>query len=399
MIKILNYFIECVAEIGISGFVDMFFMSLLIYTFLAWFKRTRAAFVLKGIFIVLIVYLLARHFNLVMMAGLLEKFFAVFLIVLVIIFQEELRYFFEQVASWSLNREIFGVKKKILSDEGIEILSRTIKDFAREKTGALIVLQGKDIIVRHLDGGVDLNGELSSSLLESIFDPHSSGHDGAVVIVGRTVVKFSAHLPLSKNFDKLKKHGTRHAAALGMSELTDALCLVVSEEHGTISLARKGNIDVLEDPGELPVILEKFFNETNSRSQELFRESFLRRNTREKIYSIIFAVLLWFVLVHGSKLTYKNLMVPVTYAAIPAGWEVRGIEPKEIEVVLKGTRADFYFIKKERIKAFLNLKMVNGLQEVPVHLHNIILPKSVVLDSFEPHAVKVMLDHQGGDKN
>lgn len=186
------------------------------------------------------------------------------MIVIVIIFQEELRYFFEQVASWSLNREIFGVKKKVLADEDIETLSRAVKDFAREGIGALIVVQGKDIIVRHLEGGHDLNGELSGPLLESIFDPHSCGHDGAVVIAGKTVTKFACHLPLSKNFDKLKKHGTRHAAALGLSELTDALCLVVSEEYGTISVVRKGNIQLLEDPGTTPGYIGEVFSRNRS---------------------------------------------------------------------------------------------------------------------------------------
>lgn len=392
--EIINNISEWVGEIGISGFFDILFMTLLIYTFLVWFKRTRAAFVLKGIFIVMLVYLLARQFNLVMMAGVFDRFFAVSLIVIVIIFQEEVRYFFEQVASWSLNREIFGVKKKILADEGIGILSRTVKDFAREGIGALIVIQGKDIIVRHLEGGCDLNGELSGPLLESIFDPHSTGHDGAVVISGKTVTKFACHLPLSRNFERLKKHGTRHAAALGLAELTDALCLVVSEEYRTISIVRKGTIQLLEDPGQLPEVLEKFFHETGPRQQEMFWEGFLRKNSTEKIYAVIFAMLLWFVLVHGAKLTYKNWIVPVTYAAVPNTWSVKEIEPKEIEVVLKGTRADFYFIKKDRIKVFLNLKLSTGFQKVPVYSHNFVLPKSIVLDSFEPHEIKVLLESE-----
>lgn len=87
-------------------------------------------------------------------------------------------------------------------------------------------------------------------------------------------------------------------------------------------------------------------------------------------------------------------MVPVTYAAVPSSWSVQGIEPKEIEVVLKGTRADFYFIKKNRIKVFLNLKLSEGFQEVPVYSHNFVLPKSIVLDSFEPREIKVILDQK-----
>lgn len=380
-------------EAGVSGFIDVMFMSLLIYTFLVWSKRTRVAFVIKGIFVVLAVYLLARQFDLVMMAGVLEKFFAVFFVIIVIIFQEELKCFFEWVASLSFTTKLFGPQRKFLPQEGVEALSRVLVDLARERIGALVVIQGKDIIARHLEGGVDLNGELSGPLLESIFDPHSTGHDGAVVVTGGKLLKFSCHLPLSKNFHKLKKHGTRHAAALGLSELSDALCLVVSEEYGTISVARKGDIEQLEDPSRLLGILEQFYQEIHPRNQESFWTGFLRQNSREKVYAVLLAALLWVVLVHGSKLTYKSLLVPVTYAALPEPWTVEKIEPAEIEVVLKGTRGNFYFLRRDRVKVFLNLKPVKNGGEIPVHSHNILLPSNIVLESFAPHSVAVSLKH------
>jgi diadenylate cyclase len=392
MIQVMQSIAEWVSVVGVSGFFDMLLMALLIYTFLVWFKRTRAAFVLKGIFIVIAIYLLVRQLNLVMITSLLEKFFAGFLVVIVIIFQEELRYFFEQVASWSLNREIFGVKRKIMLPESVEVISRTLKDFARERIGALIVIKGKDIIARHLDGGVELNGKISGPLLESLFDAHSNGHDGAVIIVGETITKFSCHLPLSKDFLKLKKTGTRHAAALGLAELTDALCLVVSEEQGTISVMRKGRVQVLTDPAQLPYILERFINEVNPRQQDMFWDGFFNKNSVEKIYAVLLSVVFWFVLVYGSKLTYQNLIVPVTYAFPSGAGRVVAVDPKEIEVVLKGTRGDFYFLKKGRIKVFLNLKPVKGEQIVNIYPHNVVLPKSVVLDSFGPHEVKIHVE-------
>lgn len=254
-------------EIGVSGFLDIAFMALILYFTLIWFKRTRAAFVLTGIVIVAGFYLLSRQFNLTLTAAVFENFFAIILIALVVIFQEELRHFFERVAVWSLNRRVLKRQALILSRREVQILVRTIMDLSKEKVGALIVLKGRDSIVRHLHGGIDLNGELSEPLLKSLFDPNSIGHDGAIVIEGNRVSEFSTHLPLSKNLKKIGGGGTRHTAALGLSELTDALCIVVSEERGTISVARHGELDSVSNPERLGVILEKFYQEMNPREK------------------------------------------------------------------------------------------------------------------------------------
>jgi len=155
----MDKLISWLKEIGLFSALDILFMSLIIYTILVWFKRTRAAFVLTGIFIVAGIYLLTRQFNLVMTAGIFEEFFAVILIIMVVIFQEELRRLFEQVAVWSLKKRVSRKKAVLLSREEVEILVRTIMDFAREKIGVLIILRGKDMIIRHLEGEVDLNGD------------------------------------------------------------------------------------------------------------------------------------------------------------------------------------------------------------------------------------------------
>ena len=104
-------------------------------------------------------------------------------------------------------------------------------------------------------------------------------------------------------------------------------------------------------------------------------------------------MLFWFVLVYGSKPTYKNLMIPVTHSVLPSPWAVKEIEPKAVEVALKGTRKDFYFLKRDRIKVFINPKPGEGTQRIPVYAHNILLPNDVVLESFEPHEVSVSLNH------
>ena len=113
---------------------------------------------------------------------------------------------------------------------------------AKKRIGALIVLQGNDPLERHINGGTSLDGLVSEPLLESLFDPHSIGHDGAVIINGNRIAKFGCHLPLSINTSKYGNIGLRHTAALGLAERSDAICVVVSEEKGTISTGLSGNI-------------------------------------------------------------------------------------------------------------------------------------------------------------
>ncbi len=279
---------------------DILFLSLILYGVLVWFKRTRAAFVLTGIVIVGIFYVLIRQFNLILTTAIFERFFAVLLIALVVIFQEELRYFFEQIAVWSLNRRRAWRKAQPLLREEVQVIGRSLLDLSKDRIGALVVLRGKDLILRHLHGGFELNGRVSEALLKSIFDPHSLGHDGAVVVEENRVTLFAAHLPLSKNAEKLDKLGTRHAAALGLSELTDALCIVVSEQSGVVSAARDGEITPIPGSEKLYSLLDDFYTETSPRRGEKLWHEFLHKNWREKALSLAVAFFLWLALV-GSR--------------------------------------------------------------------------------------------------
>ncbi len=383
--------IDAIKAIGITGVLDIAFMSLLIYAVIVGFKRTRASFVLTGFFIIACVYLVVRQFNLVMTASVFEMFFTIILIIIVIIFQGEIRHFFEEIAVWSLNRRLVRKKKIHITNIEIETLVRTLMDFARGKIGALIVIRGKNILDRHLEGEVNVNGELSEPLLKSIFDPHSVGHDGAVIIDGNRLAQFSCHLPLSKNLKKIIGRGTRHAAALGLSEVADALCIVVSEEKGTISIARNGDIRIIDDIGKLTDILEKFYKEVHPKKQVKPLEDFFKHNSREKIYAILLAIGLWFVLVHGSKVIYKSYVVPVTYSEIPAEWQIMDTQPEHVEVKLRGPRSAFYFDIRDRIKLYSNIKLKAGTQQVRVYTNNFIIPKGLILEDHDPHYIKVTL--------
>lgn len=392
--------ISSLQGLGVTGFLDITFMTLLIYSVLVWFKKTKAAFVLTGILIIAGVYIIARELNLVLTAAVFQGFFAVILVAVIVIFQEELRHFFEQVAVWSLNRRLTKRESRRLSHPEVETLVRTTVELAKEKIGALIVIRGKDMIIRYLNGGVDLDGKLSEQLLKSILDPHSIGHDGAVVIERGRITKFSCFLPLSKNAEIIMHSGTRHAAALGLAELTDSFCIVVSEERGTISVAHEGVIKKIPGGKELSVLLDRFYQEiTPIRVKNSLQEFFLK-NSREKIIALGVAMALWFALVYGSKLVYKTYTVPVKYSVLPSTLTVREIEPDEVDVTFSGPRRAFYFFNKKDITVFLKLwNLEEGSREIRISEADVLLPKKFVFESIEPPAVSVYVEHQPQNRN
>ena len=232
---LFNSALAIIKSIRIQDILDVMIIALMIFALLTWFKTRASRFVLIGIILLGGVYIAARFFQLYLTTIVLQSFFAILLFVLVVIFQEDLRGFFERLAMLGN----IGKKFQSLSElKGTaEIIAQTAATLAKKRIGALIVLQGNDPLDRHINGGTSLDGIVSEPLLESLFDPHSIGHDGAVIINGNRITKFGCHLPLSINTSKYGNIGLRHTAALGLSERSDAICIVVSEEKGTISLA------------------------------------------------------------------------------------------------------------------------------------------------------------------
>ncbi|MBN1128432.1 MAG: diadenylate cyclase [Chitinispirillaceae bacterium] len=383
-------------EVGLSGLLDIVFMTFLIYFALVWFKRTRAVFVVVGMFIVGLAYFITRLFDLPLTRTVFQGFFAIILVAVVVIFQEEIKYFFEQIASRSFLRNIRGKVRIRLPQKEVEVLVRTLSAFARERIGALIVVHGKDPIIRHLDGGIELNGEMSEPLLRSIFDPHSDGHDGAVIVRGNIISQFACHLPLSKDLSKTQRTGTRHAAALGLSELTDALCIVVSEERGTISLAHGGTLRETVDSEDLSRKIEAFYREISPHAEKKPWWDFITKNYREKAIALVITCALWFFVVHESRIEYHTYPVAVGYSNLPSGFAVTSVLPAQVEVTLSGPKRSFYFVDANDLQISLSLfNAKSGEIEKPISLSHITVPNALSIETVEPGGVRITITDAG----
>lgn len=377
--------------VGLSGLLDISLMSVIIYALLVWFKKSKAAFVVIGIIIIGAVYMISRQFNLFLTAAVFQGFFAVILVAVIVIFQEEIKHMFERIAVWSINRGLPRKKMMRMSKNEVETLLRTLTDLARDRIGALIVLRGKDIIVRHLDGGTDLNGEMSEAILKSLFDPHSDGHDGAVIIDRNIITQFAVHLPLSKDLKRLHRTGTRHAAALGLAEVTDALCLVVSEEQGTISVARNGEIEVIADPEKLSLILHRFYEEFYPLNQNAWH-GLVTHNFKEKFLAVAITLGLWFVFVFENKLSYVTYTLPIECINLPPQYKLQKISPETADVTFSARRSVFYFVNKNDIHVYMNLlNESEGEYFKDFHRSNLTYPESITFENINPARVKLSI--------
>lgn len=389
----MTYLLEILESVGITGFLDILFMSVVIYSILVWFKRTKAAFVVIGMFIIGGAYLIARQLDLSLTISIFQGFFAIIIIAVLIIFQEEIKHFLEQIASHNIVVRFRGRRIPGNPQNNVEAIVNTVSDLAATKSGALIVLRGKDPLIRHLAGGIDLRGELSEPLLTSIFSSNSPTHDGAVIVAGQTVTMFSAYLPLSKNAEKLWKLGTRHAAALGLAELTDALCIVVSEQRGTISVARSGDIRKLRDAGELREILQQFYREIDPANVSSIWKDFFKRNYREKAVAGIVTVLLWFFFVHESKVEFKTFLLPVSYDNVAPEFVVQKIDPAEVEVTFSAPRRSFYFLNTKNLRVDVPLFDIHqGRVRKAITRSNILCPEALAVESIQPSTITFHVD-------
>ena len=196
-------------------------------------KNTRAASLVKGLLMLLVIMLISKWLNLYVINWILEKFMTVVMIALPVVFQPE------QIGRGKLFRRS-TVLNEIQVENMLEAVATTADDLSRNKIGALMVFERETGLDDYIETGIPIDGLISTALFENIFIPNTPLHDGAVIIRGDRIAAASCLLPLTEARNLSQELGTRHRAAIGLSEQTDALVLVVSEETGTISLARGG---------------------------------------------------------------------------------------------------------------------------------------------------------------
>jgi diadenylate cyclase len=218
--------------------LDILLVSIIFYFVFSLIKGSRAKHVLIGISIIGFIYLLSKTFQLVTLSWLLDRFMTIVLVAIPVVFQKELRMGLERLG----HTKIFLNQKAHQIDRMIINIADACEKMAQEKIGALVVIQNETPLKEYIDTGIKLNAEVSEELLLSIFKPGAPLHDGAAIIADEKIQAASCILPHSFEMTG-SSMGTRHKAAIGLSENTDANVIVISEEKGTISYAKDGKIE------------------------------------------------------------------------------------------------------------------------------------------------------------
>ncbi len=370
----------------VQDFFDIIFISIFIYALWMWFSVAASRFVLLGIAFLGVIYMAARYFQMYLTALVLQGFFAVLMVALVVIFQEEIRRFFERLATW---KGFTDSRKKEGRSREIEIICQTAARLAQKRTGALIVISGRDPIDRHLSGGVPLSGELSEAVLESIFDPHSVGHDGAVVVEDGRISRFACQLPLSGRAREFGLMGLRHTAALGLSEVSDALCVVVSEERGAISVARDERIERLEDPNSLSDILEAYYAALTPVRKKRRVLGWFQSNFRAKAAALAISVILWLSFGLQSDMIRREFIFPIEYRNLASDWVIESATATEAHVYLSGPRQAFQILDPNALKISVDLAGIEeGEQDVVLGKGLMRLPASLTVESVKPGSLE-----------
>ena len=248
---------------GLSDIIDILVVTVIIYELLMLTRQTRGSAVLKGLLLLLLIVGASNLLGLTALNWLLMAVLKNGALVLVILFQPELRKALEQMGRGA----IIDKKRREVPDDQEHIITEIIQcltDLSRRRVGALIVFERKTGLKDVIETGISIDAEISAALLENIFEPNTPLHDGAVVIRGPRVMAGACILTLTEGRGISHELGTRHRAAIGVSETTDDVVLIVSEETGIISMAKGGRLTRHLDPKSLREILEGMYDQPRS---------------------------------------------------------------------------------------------------------------------------------------
>jgi diadenylate cyclase len=346
--------LDSLLEVGWADIADVVVVGLLLWALMAWARRVHAGLALLGLAFLGGFYLVALQLELQLTAWFFQGFFAVLVVLLVVVFQDDLRRLFEQIAVLGLRRR--PARTPI---DGVTTLVHSLLQLADRHTGALLVLPGREPLERHLQGGTALDAVISEALLLSIFDPGSPGHDGAVLVQGDRLVRFAVHLPLSEDRTQLGPGGTRHAAALGLAERCDALCVVVSEERGTVAIATRGRLQILEKPEQLMDAVRQHLAHLGT-GAGVRRTQWQRlwRRGLEVVAAFALALSGWWAFVPGSTVDQVSRAVLVEVRNMPEGYVLEGVEPKAVEVKVEGPRRELLLAQAADFQLSIDASLV-----------------------------------------
>ena len=366
--------------------VDIVLNSYILFRLYILFRGTNAFRVITGIAILWFIQRVAFFLGLIITSWVMQGITAVAALIIIIVFRNEIR---SVLQAKNFKSILWGFSLKA-DNTPVGILADSIFELARRECGALIVLPGKEDLRGFVTGGIPLHGVISQEMIISIFWPDNPVHDGAAVIQGDQISKVGVILPLSHRDNLPSFYGTRHRAAVGLAEATDALTIVVSEERGDVSVAKASKIRGIKTKIKLINILEKHLGISEKDTKYPVKKKL--EIAVAALASFLFITGIWFAFSQGMD-TLTTLEVPVEYMKRDPGMEILETSVDTVNLQLSGSGALIKSIRPGQIRVKLDLsKALVGRNTFTITNENIILPPGIFIKKVQPSVVDVALD-------
>ncbi len=373
-----------IPTIRIQDIADILIMTFLLYQLYSWFRGTRAIQVLLGLGIVTLIYFATRFLDLYMTSWVLQELGTVLIILIIVVFQTEIR---QALYRFSLLRHILDSHQETQHSQ-FQDIAETLFRMAANKTGALIVFQGNESLHDLLTNGVLINSEISPQMLESIFYDGAPFHDGAALINNGRIEKVACHLPLSVSPDVPQHLGTRHRAALGLSERSDAVVVAISEERGEVSLVTSGKFHSMSTPTELIMALDELLRNEIERPRVTMRQR-LFSNLLPKV-SLLLGVCVFWGLVTTRQGQITTVTAPVRLHGIPDGLVLLRTLPEDVTVQIKAMSSLAPPPSKLDLTAEIDAsKITEGTTAIRVNHAAVTAPSGMIISSVSPSSVRI----------
>ena len=373
-------------SIRIQDILDILVLTVLIYQLFSWFRRSRAIQVMAGLGIIMLIFFITRQVGLHMTSWLLQQLETVIIVLIVVVFQGEIR---QALYRFSLLRDLVGGgdQKRCNCHHAV---SRVAFEMAQQRCGAIIVFQRAESLEDHLMNGVVLDSLVTAPLLQSVFSDGTPLHDGAAVIRGERLAMAACHLPLSDSDDLPQQYGTRHRAALGLSERTDAVVLVVSEERGEVSLAVGHRLISIKTTEQLEQMLEDLLLPAKEAEQDsLLKKLFGNMVPKMAIFAGVTLVWLLLSMRQGE---VANITVPLLFQRLPDGMALVRTSPDEVMVRLRSNSGLAPSPRHLDLEAHVDLAgTTEGQNTVKIGPGNIKVPRGVTVVGVDPGVVRVII--------
>ncbi|HAA03748.1 MAG TPA: DisA protein, partial [Syntrophobacteraceae bacterium] len=383
----MTRFLAFLATIRWQDLVDITINSYILFRMYVLFRGTNALRILLGIAVLWSLQRIAGSLGLIVTSWALQGITAAAAIIIVVVFRNEIR---TALQVRNFRAFIWGMPNRELPAP-VEIIVDTVYQMGRKRIGALLVLPGREDLQELIHGGIPWDGTLSREMITSIFWPKGPVHDGAIIVQGQKITEVGVLLPLSQRQDLPTFYGTRHRAAAGLAERSDALVIVVSEERGRVSVAKGHWMRPVAQPEDLLQILREHLH--------MFEWLEQRKQKRERwkialaaFLSLLSIIAVWLGFTRGRDTTL-SMTVPVEYYNRPSNREILETSANDVKLQLSGSSALIRSLNPAQVEVRVDLsKAMEGVNTIPVSTKNIVLPPGISVSRTDPAVVKITLD-------